>query len=68
MFKVHVNCITCQYYTDVHFISNCNIACYDFVQDARDKDDYNESHIITAKRALKVHMIELFIYVMLILL
>jgi len=25
------------------------------VQDARDKDDYNESHIITAKRALKVY-------------
>jgi len=28
------------------------------VQDARDEDDYNESHIITAKRALKVQISE----------
>jgi len=42
--------------------TSSNITWYDFVQDARDKEDYNESHIITAKRALKVQVIELLIH------
>jgi len=38
------------------------------MQDARDKVDYNESHIITAKRAIKVQLIEMFTHVILIVL